>query len=157
MRTGGFGRKPQELVRLLRSPRDAWLAVRMIGWALLLPALKRAVALPTLARFMWRDGRRPSGDRSYADVERIVRLAGLAARFRPLPHGDNCLERSLIAYRYLSAANAEPHLVVAVRKEEEGVHGHVWVALGGEPVPLEDVSTFTPVLELGRRGGRVGV
>ena len=152
MRAGGVRGRPRKLAHLLRSPADTWLAVRMTGWALLLPALKRAIALPTLARLMWRDGRGSPGS---AEVDRIVRLAGLAARFRPLPRGDNCLERSLIAYRYLSAANLEPHLVVAVRQEEKRVHGHVWVALCGEPVPAEDVSTFTPVLELGRSGGRI--
>jgi len=133
----------------LRSPATALLALRMACWALALPLLKHMVALPRLAALMWH---KSAGAPSKQDVDRVVRLSAAVARVRPLPGADNCLERSLIAYRYLSALNADPRLVVAVRTADPSGFGHVWVTLNGAPVLHEDLSMFTPVLELGGRG-----
>jgi Transglutaminase-like superfamily len=131
---------------------DRGLVLRMTSWALLLPVLKHVVRLPRLAELMWRDG---MGSPSEAGVERVVRLASLAGRFGSLPRRDNCLEHSLILYRYLSMLNADPHLVAAVQRRDGDMQGHVWVTVDGVPVGAEDVSTFTPVLELGRGGSRI--
>jgi hypothetical protein len=139
-------------VRRLGSPADAWLATRMTGWALALPFLKHAMPLPRLARLMWRNGR---GSVTASETERVARLARMATRLRPLPGRDNCLERSLIAYRYLSALDADPRLVVAARSADGDLDGHVWVTVRGTPVLGEDVSPFTPLFELGREGMRV--
>jgi hypothetical protein len=144
--------RPRKLVRKVGSPSDAWLASRMTGWALVLPMLKHAMPLPRLARLMWRRGRGPATPR---DVDRIVRLSWAAARLRPLPGRDNCFERSLIAYRYLSALNAGPRLVVALRSTGPASEGHVWVTIDGRPVAGEDVSAFTPLFELGPHGERL--
>ncbi len=135
--------------RSIRSTADAWLATRMTFWALVLPVLKHVVALPRLASFMWSDGRGVPDSR---EVDRVVRFSWAAARLRPLPKRDNCLERSLIAYRYLSALNASPSLVLGMRLDEHTDHGHAWVRLAGGPIAAEDVSHFTPVLELGPHG-----
>jgi Transglutaminase-like superfamily len=135
--------------RSVQSPSNAWLALRMTCWALTLPLLKHVVALPRLAALMWR---KSAGAPSNEDVERVVRLSAAVARVRPLPGANNCLDRSLIAYRYLSALNADPRLVVAVRTADPKGFGHVWVTVNGTPVLQEDLSMFTPVLELGRRG-----
>jgi len=139
----------RKLGQLLCSPSDTWLTLRMTGWALLLPVAKHIVALPKLARFMWRQAE----DASRAgELDRIVRLSAVAARCLPLAGQDNCLERSLITYRYLSGVGLNPHLVVAVRTADLASHGHAWVTVNGEPLAGEDVSMFTPVLEIGGRG-----
>lgn len=143
--------EPDKAPRKLDSPGDAWLAIRMTGWALVLPLLKHAVPLPRLARLMWRQGR---GHAEQREIDRVVRLSWAAARIRPLPGRDNCLERSLIAYRYLSALDASPHLVVALRSARSAPDGHVWVTVEGRPVGGEDVSPFTPLFELGPHGER---
>ena len=149
--SSGSGRA-RKLLSLLGSPAEMWLVLRMTAWALVLPVLKHVVRLPRLAKLMWRDGK---GSPSDAGVERVVRIASLAARFGSLPRRDNCLEHSLILYRYLSRLDADPHLVAAMQRREGDMRGHAWVTVDGVPVGAEDVSTFTPVLELGRGGSRL--
>jgi hypothetical protein len=57
---------------LLASPRDARLSLRMAGWRLLLPILKRRLPLPRLAAIMW------AGGGSEREPEREARIAELA-------------------------------------------------------------------------------
>jgi hypothetical protein len=117
----------------IRSPADVWLAARMTGWRLAVPLLKWRLPLPRLARLMWTPGRRANRDR--AREERVVTLSEALCG----PHGgrvlDNCLERSLVSYRFLSQAGAEPELAFGVAKDRDNpVRGHAWVRLDGEPV-----------------------
>jgi hypothetical protein len=117
----------------IHSPGDAWLAVRMTGWRIAVPLLKWRMPLPRLAQLMWTPSRRAERDR--AREERIVTLAEALCG----PHGDrvldNCLERSLVSYRFLSQAGAEPELAFGVaRSSNDPVRGHAWVMLDGEPV-----------------------
>jgi hypothetical protein len=132
----------------IRSPADTWLATRMGVWALALPLLKHVVTLPRLARLMWRPG---SPQASARDVDRILTLSRWAARLRPLPGRGNCLEHSLLAYRYLSAAGASPRVVVGIRRDAGAMAGHVWLELDGAPVG-ESVDGFVPLLALGEHG-----
>ena len=117
----------------IRSPGDAWLAARMTGWRLAVPLLKWRLPLPRLARLMWTASRRAERDR--AREERIVTLSEALCG----PHGDrvldNCLERSLVSYRFLSQSGAEPELAFGMAKDrDDPVRGHAWVRLDGEPV-----------------------
>ena len=117
----------------IRSPADVWLAARMAGWRLAVPLLKWRLPLPRLARLMWTSSRRAERDR--AREQRIVTLAEALCG----PHGgrvlDNCLERSLVSYRFLSQAGAEPVLAFGVAKDrDDPVRGHAWVRLDGDPV-----------------------
>ncbi len=117
----------------IHSPADVWLAARMTGWRLAVPLLKWRLPLPRLARLMWTSSRR--AERDLAREEGIVTLSEALCG----PHGgrvlDNCLERSLVSYRFLSQAGAEPELAFGVaRDRDDPVRGHAWVRLDGEPV-----------------------
>ena len=117
----------------IRSPADVWLAARMTGWRIAVPLLKWRLPLPRLARLMWTRSRR--ADRDRAREQRIVTLAEALCG----PHGDsvldNCLERSLVSYRFLSQAGADAELAFGVaRDRDDPVRGHAWVRLDGEPV-----------------------
>jgi len=133
--------------QLIEQPADVWLAVRMMGWALILPPLTRLVPLPRLTRWLWSVGQdriRPH------DPERVAFL-GRAIYGRKRPLRDNCLVRSLLTYRFLAEADADVRLVVAVRP---GMAGHVWVTLGNRPL-LEDeaaLAAFEPLFVVGRYG-----
>jgi Transglutaminase-like superfamily len=130
--------------------KDSGLALRMAGWALVLPLLKRVMPLRSLVKLMWLDGRvQRSADREHAIAQFSARLT----RLRPSFHG-NCLERSLLAYRYLAEANAEPRLVIAVSAREDGVMGHAWVTVDDRPVHdwEADVGEFAPIVEFGTGG-----
>lgn len=148
-----MGRAWSALRTSVTSPSDAWLLARMTAWAPSLPLLKRTLPLPRLVSLMDARSRRPTRD---LELEgRIARMARLLYRGRPGTFRDNCLERSLLTYRFLGRAGADPELVVAVRKGEEGVRGHVWVTVEGRPVHEEpaDLAPYVPVMSF--RGGEV--
>lgn len=123
------------------------LRLRMLPWAYALPVLKKLLPLPALARLAWarRRARRPVA------LETVLTAA---LRLRPVRSRQNCLERSLLLYRYLSWAGAEPTLATGLRSDGERLHGHAWVSVAGAPVgdSAEEVSTYTPVVAFGPRG-----
>ena len=121
----------------------------MLGWRLVLPILKRIVPLPTLARAM-RGRRGPRPERE----ERVVRLAGWIYGSRRLTGRDNCLERSLVLYRYLCRTNVETRLIVGFREGERALEGHAWVAVGDRSLGAEtdELGTFAPVLSFSSQG-----
>jgi hypothetical protein len=130
--------------------RIGLLAVRMSSWALVLPLLKRRFPLQRLAELMRKD---PGGPRDAVSERQIVALSSLLAR-RPPRFRANCLERSLLAYRFLARANADPRLVVGVRSGENGILGHAWVTVDGEPIheSAASVSGFSALVEFGSNG-----
>jgi Transglutaminase-like superfamily len=125
------GRRTRFAASLLASPTDSWLVLRMAGWRVCLPVLKRRLPLARLARLMWMGERaRPVTVQREA---RIAELARIVFRSEHVSRAGNCLERSLVLYRYLSAAGVDPHLVVGITVGET-VRGHAWVIVRGEPV-----------------------
>lgn len=124
-----FARRARSAGALARALEDIWTLSRMLGWAFVLPILKRTIPLATLARIMWS---RPWAGSSHPERQRrIAALAGLIySRYNLQSH---CLERSLLLYRFLSKAAAEPQLVVGVVKTGEGWQGHAWVVVDGLP------------------------
>lgn len=142
-------------VRILRthlsSPGDVWLAVRIATWALFIPLLKSTMPLPRLVRLMYKRG--GGGARRVEREERIARFVDWV--HRPFVRADEgCLQRSLLAYRFLSEANAEPRLHVGVQQRSGTVHGHAWISVDGHPVGESAVSlsAFAPVATFGRAG-----
>ena len=143
-----LGRRLSSLRWHLRTGADAWLAVRMLAWRLTLPGLKRVVPLERLARAM----RRSPGARG--DEERVIRLASWIYGSRPVTGGQNCLERSLVLYRYLSEVNPDVRLVVGVRSVGDGVEGHAWVAVGDRALAsvTDERGAYEPVVSYGPAG-----
>jgi hypothetical protein len=137
------------LASVLRSPADTWLSARTLCWMCTLPILKRVLPLPRLVRLMWV----PAQDRD-RQLERELRMAKVVRRLCRTS-GGNCLERSLILYRYLARANADPQLVVGMAKPDEYL-GHVWVMLDGRPLleTAETLRTYTEVVRFGRGGAQ---
>jgi Transglutaminase-like superfamily len=131
----------------------------MVAWRAALPALKYLLPLPRLVRLM-------AAPRAVAarDPDRVETVVALAERVFPsVPDrpSDRCLERGLVAYRFLARANADPTLVIAVRKRAGLPRGHAWVTVDRLPVHdspalLEDfasVMTFLSDGTLVREGG----
>jgi hypothetical protein len=126
----------------------------MALWSVLLPGLRRVVPVETLTRFMWA---RPRGTPSEKRQDGIVQLTGRLTRLRP-GMTANCLERSLLAYRFLSAAGAAPQLVLGVGRADDRVVGHAWVTVDGHPIfeAAEQLNEFAPIAVFGSNGIRVG-
>jgi Transglutaminase-like superfamily len=147
-RRGGLARS------LLANPPDAGLALRMAGWRLVLPLMKGRLPLPRLVRLMWLGGR--AGRVTPEREARIADLARMVYRSDHVSRRGNCFERSLVLYRYLSAAGADPHLVVGMRTSEAAVRGHAWVTVRGEPVeePPHSLEGLTQVVSFRGDGSR---
>ena len=116
------------------SPRTAWLIVRMLGWKVALAALKRTVPLARLVRLVEPSLAPTRDERERARVEFAIRRLG-----RVLARGD-CLERSLVAYRYLARAGAPPRLSIGFDRDDGRVEGHAWVTVDGRPVAESEES-----------------
>jgi hypothetical protein len=130
--------------------REFPLTIELAGWRLLLPLLKRAVALNTLTRIMWSErGARAAGDRRESELQRMNWIIATGGR---ILISSNCLERSLVLYRLFSRAGAEPRLVLGTAAEGRPVEGHVWVELDGEPVGEPNRHRYTSVVSFTRRG-----
>lgn len=140
----------RRLGKLVSSPHDAWLLARMLGWSLVLPLLKRALPLPTLVGLMRCKPRTGAGG-----AERVGALSEWAFRSRPRSSRDNCLDRALVAYRYLGREGASPTIVIGVAKDAtNAIAGHVWVTVDGEPVHDEHefLAGFTELTAFGSDG-----
>jgi hypothetical protein len=138
----------------IRTPADAWLLVRMIVWAATLPLLKRVLPLPRLVRLA---ASRPRTGRMESDQrEQLAAFARWIYRHGVFTRDPNCLERSLVAYRFLTRAGAEPRLMVGLAKAREGIVGHAWVIVDGRPLNDSPVvlQGFVPVVEFGADGTR---
>jgi Transglutaminase-like superfamily len=96
----------------------------------MLPLLKRLMPLPRLVALMAAKGDPAASGRA---LRRVVSVVDAVLRLRG---GDlNCLERSLLLYRFLGGQERAPELRIGfVRDGPASVVGHAWVTIDGEPV-----------------------
>jgi hypothetical protein len=140
-----------------RSPSDVFFAMRIMGWACLMPILKQVIPLKTLVRLIRRTGR-AAGRGAVRDgvrEDQIITFARWACRITRWSSGGNCLERALIAFRYLGAINAQPTLVVGMGRGDGGtIRGHAWVLIDGRPAgeSRDSLREYTPVVMFGPDG-----
>jgi hypothetical protein len=113
------------LHKFVRSPSDALLVVRLLAWRVALAVLKRTVPIETLVRWMAAPGRSPAGD-----SRRIVELVDWAYAPRRSHDLGNCLDRSLVLFRFLSRNEPGTRLVLGMRRGSSELEGHAWVIAG---------------------------
>jgi hypothetical protein len=119
------------IAREITSPADVWLGIRVAAWAAVLPLLKQVLPIRTLVKLAWRRGRLT---RDVARDRRVVTFARWACTLTRPRSGGNCLERGLIAYRFLLEGGAAPTLVIGVAHgPQDDLDGHAWVVLDGSP------------------------
>lgn len=142
------------------GPGELALLARMVLWTVALRMLKHSAPLPRLVALVRRvPSARP---RNRGEERRIVTLARWAARLTQWRAKGTCLERALVTYRYLMAANASPMLVIGITSPEDSgavdaTRGHAWVTTDGQPVePSDDaLERFAPVISFGPDGRAV--
>ena len=143
----------------IERPRDLLLITRMLCWGVALRMLKHTVALPKLVRLArWRKHNRHDPCRR-DEQEKIVTLARWACRPMPWSDRGSCLERGLVTLRYLTAANANPTLVIGMSPRSQDIdlmHGHAWVVVNDQPVgeSTASLSEFHPVMKFNADGSR---
>jgi hypothetical protein len=123
---------------------------RIVPAYVLFGLLKHLVPLRSLAKWTWCERAGPRDPvverRLTANVLRLSKLLRIGDR--------DCLQRSLLLYRLLSAAGADPELVVGFRKQDGKIIGHAWVLVDGASIvgPQSDLVRFSPVFRFGARG-----
>ena len=130
--------------------RNGLLLGRLVPVYVLLGFLKHLVPLRWLVRWVWYPPvaarNREVERRLAAGVARLSQLAGLPDR--------DCLQRSLLLYRVLSRAGADPTLVIGFQREDYRIIGHAWVVVDGRAViePDAGLVRFSATLHFGSRG-----
>jgi hypothetical protein len=144
------------MAAVARRPAGAWLGVRMLAWRLALPVMMRALPLASLARLAW--PRRRSRARRRDREEQVTRIATRLYGRVAAGGEDHCLERCLLAYRFLAQAGAEPLLACGLRRADTGMIGHAWIVLDGRPFAHadEEIDGFTLVTAFGHGGAPCG-
>ena len=144
-------RRAARVRNVFRGPADVVLFARMLGWAAALPVPKRRMPLPKLVETAVPDERAGPGRRP----ETVVALSRWVYRIPGLR--DNCLEKSLLTYRYLPADSGQYRLVLGVRTSEaEGPPGHAWLTIDGNPVhdTADSLADLVPILAFDSAGRR---
>ena len=130
--------------------RNALALGRLLPVYAVLGLLKHLMPLRWLARWCWCAQEGPR--------DRLAehRLTGRALRLSTLMRVSDrdCLQRSLLLYRILSRAGADPTLVVGFQQLDGKILGHAWVLVEGRPVieSEADLTRFSPTLRFGARG-----
>jgi hypothetical protein len=131
--------------------RSGILLFRLTALYILFGVMKHVLHVTALARWAWH-----SADPRYrADPHRWARAALRVSTW--FKFGDrNCLQRSLLLYRVLSQAGADPVLVIAFSRTGQRVQGHALVSVDGKLVheSADGLPPFEPVLRFGP-GGRL--
>ena len=136
--------------RASRQIRTVLDGFRIVPAYVLLGLLKHLVPLRSLAKWMWCETTGPrdrlAERRLAANVLRLSKRLGIADR--------DCLQRSLLLYRLLSAAGADPQLVVSFREQDGKIIGHAWVLVDEVSIvePESELVRFSPILRFGARG-----
>jgi hypothetical protein len=114
---------------VIRGPRDAVLALRVLAAGLVVPLITR-LPLPVQARVLEPRAQRRSDPRTerwlIANVDRV--LAAGAPLVRP-----GCLTRGLTHYYFLRRAGADVQLAYGVGTIDGRTEGHCWLERGDEP------------------------
>jgi len=139
-------------LRELKEPE----ALRLLAWSLLTilkaECLLRSTSLPALLR---RFGRDPSSGATRREIppyasggslERIRRYSNFIATAL-LRSRRPCLLRCLVLYRYCRKGDIPVSIHFGVRQGSNGLEGHSWVSLHGEPLfeTEEMLQTYTMV------------
>ena len=139
------------MIKFARSRlRNGLLIGRLLPVYVLLGLAKHLVALRRLVRWVWCSPvgprNRQAERRLAAGVARLSQLTGMRDR--------DCLQRSLLLYRVLSRAGAEPTLVVGFQRLDSQIIGHAWVVVDGQAVvePDADIVRFSATLHFGAQG-----
>jgi hypothetical protein len=128
---------------------DPILFGRALGWRVTLPLLKYVTPLPVLVRFMALTPRPGSLDTKRRQRMRAIRQLLEGGR---IVISANCLERSLVLYRFLSEVGAAPELVMGMSKKSARLAGHTWIQVEGCALADATTDAFAPMLIFGPEG-----
>ena len=134
------------------SPSDAVAVINVLAWTLTLPVLKFALPLPTLVRLVCFQA--PSGRESRARANQIITLIDRLYRVGALKRGGSCLERSLLAFRFLARTHPGSRLMIGAREINGHWLGHAWVTVDDRAADesLVPPGAFCPIVAFDASG-----
>lgn len=149
---GSLPRRVRTLRAKVRTRSDALLVGRLLAWRIALAVLKRVVPIQRLARLMVST----PGPR-IDDTRRIVDLVDWIYASRSGRDLDNCLDRSLVLYRFLSPHEPGTQLVIGMRRGTGELEGHAWITAGGRSIGAiaDNGADFVPLAAFDARGHRL--
>ena len=145
-------RRAARLRSVVRSPSDAWLLARMLGWAATLPVAKRRIPLIDLVQ----RAAPARNDHPARNAELAITLARWV--YRVPVFRDNCLEKSLLTFHYLPTGERGYRLVLGFRGlDRKAPPGHAWLTVDGVPVhdTPESLADLTPLVSFDESGRRL--
>ena len=136
----------RKIGRLLSSPREAWLLMRMAWWVAVLSVVARFYSLPRALQIVAGNKKQPARTNTNANdlaraIDRLLAIDFLI--FTPV-----CWKRAAVLHRYLSRSGIPTRIIFGVRNESGGtVAGHAWLEREGHPIlestPPEYVVTYS--------------
>ena len=136
----------RKIGRLLSSPREAWLLMRMAWWVAVLSVVARFYSLPRALQIVAGNKKQPARTNTNANdlaraIDRLLAIDFLI--FTPV-----CWKRAAVLHRYLSRGGIPTRIIFGVRNESGGkVAGHAWLEREGNPIlestPPEYVVTYS--------------
>ncbi len=76
-----------------------------------------------------------------SSVDHVVVLVQALYRATSRGRGGNCLERSLVVYRFLARSHPDARVVIGARRIDGRLLGHAWVTVGGRAIDEPSVSS----------------
>src|SRR5262245_13080052 len=145
-----FSLQMPQITRAIRYFRTGLVITRLIPAYVAFGTLKHLVPLRWLVRCAWCP---PAGPRDREAERRLGASVLRLSQLMGLPDRD-CFQRSLLLYRLLSRAGANPILVVGFRRMDGRILGHAWVIVDDHAIfeSAADLSRFSPVVCFGARG-----
>ena len=136
----------RKIGRLLSSPREAWLLMRMAWWVAVLSVLARLYPLPRALRIVAGNKKEPA--RTDANANDLARAIDRLLAIDFLIFTPVCWKRAAVLHRYLSRSGIPTRIIFGVRNESGGtVAGHAWLEREGHPIlestPPEYVVTYS--------------
>jgi hypothetical protein len=145
-----FTSSKASIARTICRIRAGLLIARFLPAYVAFATLKHMVPLQRLVRLAWRP---PADRRDHEAERRLVASVLRLSEFVGLRDRD-CLQRSLLVYRLLSRAGAEPLLVIGFRRKDGRLLGHTWVIVDDRAIfeSEADLITFSPAISFGSQG-----
>ena len=132
--------------KLVTSPREAWLLLRMAWWVAILCVTARVYSLPRALQIVAGNGKRHA--HAATNEKELARAIDLLLSVDFLIFTPICWKRAAVLHRYLSHSGKRTRIIFGVRNETGGkVAGHAWLEHDGEPIlekaPPEYVVTYS--------------
>jgi hypothetical protein len=121
---------------IVKSPREAWLLVRMASWVVVITGLMRIQPLP---RVLSLATPRKTLRQTSVSNQRMAELLDLLLAADVFVFTPTCWKRAAVLYRYVSMNGTSAQIVFGVRKEGDGIlNGHAWLESARKPILEKD-------------------